>query len=240
MTDEQRHPIKLILPYAEQCIASLVNIITHIIDDLLRLEKLDIYPLSLNKYNLSLNNFPKLRNFILENTIELLNVYSYRTSCNINHLLSMHEKHLVSYDQKDFDDYYSNYQQNEKHTTIDNIIDMSDEDEKNNMAIKLKHNPDMLNIKNPTVIRMRTLLKICFNKIITTCQNEIYTTIASDIVTEFEHHFFIELNTKFLQLSEEKLNELFYETDDFIKNKKIYDNMTLKIEQLIKQSEELI
>jgi len=79
-----------------------------------------------------------------------------------------------------------------------------------------------------------------FNKIITTCQNEIYTTIASDIVTEFEHHFFIELNTKFLQLSEEKLNELFYETDDFIKNKKIYDNMTLKIEQLIKQSEELI
>lgn len=239
LTDENRQPIKLILPHAEKCISSLVKIITHLIDDFLRMVKLDIYPLNLNKYNLSLNNFPKLRNFILENTIELLNVYSYRTSNNINHLLSIHERHLVWYDQKDFDDYYSKYEHSEHSTSIENIIDMNDEYEKNNMTIKLKHDPDVLNIRNPTVIRMRILLKICFNKIVKTCQDEIYKTIASDIVKEFEHHFFIELNTKFIQMTEEKLNELFYETDDFIKNKKIYDNMTSKVEQLLKQSEEL-
>jgi hypothetical protein len=238
LTDEHRQPIKLLLPHAEKCISSLVKIITHIIDDFLRLTKLDIYPLNLNKYNLSLNNFPKLRNFILENTIELLNLYSYRTSCNINHLLSIHERHLVWYEQKDFDDYYSKYEQNGKTTTLENIIDMSDESE-NNTSIKLKHDPDLLNIRNPTVIRMRTLLKICFNKIVKTCQDEIYKTIASDIVKEFEHHFFIELNIKFIQMTEEKLNELFYETDDIVKNKKIYDSMSLKVEQLLKQFEDL-
>ena len=240
LTDEHRQPIKLILPHAEKCILSLVKIISHIVDDLLRLPKLDIYPLYLNKYNLSLNNFPKLRNFILESTIELLDCYRFRTSCNINHLLSIHERHLVCYDQKDFDDYYSKYQHSEKNTTIENIIDMGDEDETNNTAIKLKHDPDILNVKNPTVLRMRTLLKICFNKIVKTCQDEIYKTIASDIVKEFEHHFFIELNTKFIQMTEEKLNELFYETDDIVKNKKIYDSMSLKIEQLLKQSGEFI
>jgi GTP-binding protein EngB required for normal cell division len=239
LTDESRQPIKLILPHAEKCISTLVKIITHLIDDFLRMVKLDIYPLNLNKYNISLNNFPKLRNFILENTIELLNVYSYRTSNNINHLLSIHERHLVWYDQKDFDDYYSKYEHSEHSTAIENIIDMDGEYEKNNTSIKLKHDPDMLNVRNPTVIRMRILLKICFNKIVKTCQDEIYKTIASDIVKEFEHHFFIELNTKFIQMTEEKLNELFYETDDFIKNKKIYDNMTSKVEQLLKQSEEL-
>ena len=238
LTDEHRQPIKLLLPHAEKCISSLVKIITHIIDDFLRLTKLDIYPLNLNKYNLILNNFPKLRNFILENTIELLNLYSHRTSCNINHLLSIHERHLVWYEQKDFDDYYSKYEQNGKTTTLENIIDMSDESD-NNTSIKLKHDPDLLNIRNPTVIRMRTLLKICFNKIVKTCQDEIYKTIASDIVKEFEHHFFIELNIKFIQMTEEKLNELFYETDDIVKNKKIYDNMSLKVEQLLKQSEDL-
>jgi len=41
-------------------------------------------------------------------------------------------------------------------------------------------------------------------------------------------------------MTEEKLNELFYETDDIIKNKKIYDSLTKKIEQLLKQSEDLI
>jgi hypothetical protein len=153
--------------------------------------------------------------------------------------LSIHERHLVWYDQKDFDDYYSKYEHSEHNTTLENIIDMNDDNDKNNMSIKLKHDPDLLNVRNPTVIRMRILLKICFNKIVKTCQDEIYKTIASDIVKEFEHHFFIELNTKFLQMTEEKLNELFYETDDFIKNKKIYDNMTVKVEQLLKQSEEL-
>ena len=41
-------------------------------------------------------------------------------------------------------------------------------------------------------------------------------------------------------MTEEKLNELFYETDDIVKNKKIYDSMSLKIEQLLKQSGEFI
>jgi hypothetical protein len=244
LTDEHRQPIKLILPHAEKCIASLVRIITRIVDDLTRLTKLDIYPIYLNKYNLSLNNFPKLRNFILESTIELLNLYRYKTSSDINHLLSIHEKHLVWYDQKDFDDYYSKYQQSGKNTTIENIIDINnedeDEDEKNIMAIKLKHDPDILNVKNPIILRMRTLLKICYNKIVKTCQDEIYKTIASDIIKEFENHFFIEMNTKFIQMTEEKLNELFYETDDIVKNKKIYDNMLVKIEQLLKESEELM
>ena len=242
LTDEHRQPIKLILPHAQNCITSLIKIITHIIDDLLRLEKLDIYPLNLNKYNISLNNFPKLRNFILDNTIELLNVYCYRTSNNINHLLSIHERHLAWYDQKDFDNYYSKHPNNEKNTTIQNIIDIHNEDEddeKENTSIKLKHDPDLVNAKNPLVPRMRTLLKMCFNKIVKTCQDEIYKTIASDIVKEFEHHFFIEMNTKFIQMSEEKLNELFYETDDVIKNKKMYDKMLQKIDDLLKQSEEL-
>jgi hypothetical protein len=244
LTDEHRQPIKLILPHAQNCITSLIKIITHIVDDLLRLEKLDIYPLNLNKYNISLNNFPKLRNFILDNTIELLNVYCYRTSNNINHLLSIHERHLAWYDQKDFDNYYSKHPNNEKNTTIQNIIDIHNEDEdeddeKENTSIKLKHDPDLVNAKNPLVSRMRTLLKMCFNKIVKTCQDEIYKTIASDIVKEFEHHFFIEMNTKFIQMSEEKLNELFYETDDVIKNKKMYDKMLLKIDDLLKQSDEL-
>jgi len=243
LTDEHRQPIKLLLPHSQNCISSLIKIITHIVDDLLRLEKLDIYPLNLNKYNISLNNFPKLRNFILDNTIELLNVYCYRTSSNISHLLSIHERHLAWYDQKDFDNYYSKHQNNEKNSTIQNIIDIhneDDDDEKDNTSIKLKHDPDLLNVKNPIVPRMRTLLKMCFNKIVKTCQDEIYKTIASDIVKEFEHHFFIEMNTKFIQMSEEKLNELFYETDDIIKNKKIYDKMLQKIENLLKQSEELL
>jgi len=243
LTDEHRQPIKLILPHAQNCITSLIKIITHIIDDLLRLEKLDIYPLNLNKYNISLNNFPKLRNFILDNTIELLNVYCYRTSNNINHLLSIHERHLAWYDQKDFDNYYSKHPNNEKNTTIQNIIDIHNEDEddeKENTSIKLKHDPDLVNAKNPLVPRMRTLLKMCFNKIVKTCQDKIYKTIASDIVKEFEHHFFIEMNTKFIQMSEEKLNELFYETDDVIKNKKMYDKMLQKIDDLLKQSEELV
>lgn len=241
LTDEQRQPIKLILPHAENCISSLIKVITHIIDDLLRLTKLDIYPLNLNKYNISLNNFPKLRNFILESTIELLELYRHKTSYNIYHLLSIHERHLAWYDQKDFDNYYSKYQ-NEKNSTIENIIDINneEEDDSDNTSIKLKHNPDLSNVKNPTVLRMRTLLKICFNKIVKTCQDEIYKTIASDLVKEFEHHFFIEVNTKFLQMTEDKLNELFYETDDVIKNKKIYDKMLQKVEQLLKQAEELL
>jgi hypothetical protein len=41
-------------------------------------------------------------------------------------------------------------------------------------------------------------------------------------------------------MNEDKLNELFYETDDVIKNKKIYDNLSKKIELLLKQSNELI
>jgi len=236
LTDENRQPIKLILPQAEKCVLSLVKLITHIIDDLLRMPKLDIYPLYLNIYNLSLNNFPKLRNFILERTIELLNLYSHKTLYNINHLLSTHERHSIWHDQQDFDDYYSQY---EKSTATDSIIDMNDDYEKNNTAIKLKHDPDISNIRNPTVVRMRTLLKISFDKIVKRCQDEIYKTIASDIIKEFEHHFFIELNTHFLKMTEEKLNELFYETDDIVKNKKIYDSMSFKIEQLLKQSEEL-
>lgn len=241
LTDEHRQPIKLILPHAEKCILALVKIIGHVVDDLLRLKKLDIYPLYLNKYNLSLNNFPKLRNFILDSTIELLDLYRYKTLYNINHLLSTHERHLVCYDQKDFDNYYSKQQHNTKNTSIDNIIDINDEDDDlpNNTAIKLKHDPDILNVKNPIILRLRALLRICYSKIVKTCQDEIYKTIASDIVKEFEHHFFIELNTKFIQMTEEKLNELFYETDDIVKNKKIYDNMTLKIDKLLKLSEEL-
>lgn len=236
LIDEQRQPIKLILPHAEKCVSSLLKMITDIVDKLLRSEKLDLYPLNLNKYNLNLNNFPKLRNFILESTIELLNLYSNRTLYSINHQLTTHEKHSIWHDQKDFDDYYSQY---EKNTMTDNIIDMNDECGKNNTAIKLKHDPDFLNVKNPTVVRMRTLLKISYDKIVKRCQDEIYKTIASDIVKEFEHHFFIELNTQFLQMTEEKLNELFYETDDIVKNKKIYDNMSFKLEKLLKQSEEL-
>lgn len=243
LTDESRQPIKLILPHAENCIVALIKIITRIIDDLLRLERLDIYPLNLNKYNISLSNFPKLRNFILESTIEILDLYRYRTSYNINHLLTIHERHLAWHDQKDFDNYYSKYHNNEKNSTIENIIDINnedeDEDETDNTSIKLKHDPDLLNAINSKVPRMRTLLKMCFKKIVKTCQDEIYKTIASDIVKEFEHHFFIEMNTRFIQMSEEKLNELFYETDDVIKNKKIYDKLLSKIEQLLKQSAEL-
>lgn len=239
LTDEHRQPIKLILPHAEKCISSLVKIIIHLVDELLRLDKLDIYPLYLNKYNLSLNNFPKLRNFILENTIDLLNVYTYKTTCNINHLLSIHERHLVWYDQKDFDEYYSQYHANDNSSSLENIIVMTDDIEKSNGTIKLKHDPELVNARNPTVLRMRILLKICFNKIIKTCQDEIYKTIASDIVKEFEHHFFIELNKKFIQMTEDKLNELFYETTDIVKQKKIYENMTTKIEQLLKLHDEL-
>ncbi len=237
LTDEHRQPIKLILPHVENCITSLIKIITRIIDELSRLEKLDIYPLNLNKYNISLNSFPKLRNFILESTIELLEKYRRETFHDINHLLSIHERHLVWYGQQDFDNYYSGYQDKEKSTTFENIINMNDGD--NDTTIKLKHDPDINNVKNPAILRMRALLKTCFNKIVTTCQEEIYKTIASDIVKEFEHHFFIEINTKFLQMNEEKLNALFYETDDVIKNKKVYDCMSKKIETLLKQSEEL-
>jgi hypothetical protein len=242
LTDETRRPIKLILPHAEDCITSLINIITHIVTQLLRLEKLDIYPLNLNKYNISLNNFPKLRNFILDSTIDLLESYRYRTAYDINHLLSIHEKHLAWYDQKDFDNYYSKFQNNEKNTIIENIIDINndeDENEKDNILIKLRHDPDILNAKNPSVQRTRTLLKMVFNKNVKTCQEEIYKTIVSDIVKEFEHHYFIEMNSKFLLMNEEKLDELFYETDDIIKNKKIYDKMLSKAEQLLKLSEEL-
>jgi hypothetical protein len=238
LTDENRQPIKLILPFAEKCITSLIKIITHIVDELLRLHRLDIYPMNLNKYNISLNNFPKLRTFILENTIEILELYRYRTTYNINHLLSIHERHLVSHDQTDFDDYYANYQHKEKGSSIENIINMNDDDD--DTSIKLKHNPENLILQNHNVTKMRTLLKVSFSKIMNTCQDEIYKTIVSDILKEFEYHFFIEINTKFLQMSEDKLNELFYETDDVIKNKKLYDNITKKIEQLTKQLDELL
>ena len=56
----------------------------------------------------------------------------------------------------------------------------------------------------------------------------------------FEHHFFIKVNSKFLHMTEEKLNELFYDTDDIIKNKKIYDKILLRIDQLLKESEDLV
>ena len=243
MTDEHRQPIKLMLPHAEKCILSLIKIITNSVNDLLRLEKLDIYPLNLNKYNISLNSFPKLRNFILENTTGLLETYRSRTSYNINHLLSIHEKHLVWYDQEDFYGYYSKYQHKNKNkdrgTTIGSISDDEEEDKKEEPIVKLKHGSDSSNILTQSLYRMRTLLKVCFDKIVKTCQDEIYKIIISDIIKEFEHHFFIEMNAKFLQMTEDKLNELFYETDDVIKNKKVYDNMTKKIDLLLKQADEL-
>lgn len=223
LTDEQKQPIKLLLPYVYKCIDSLIKIIIHSVDDLLRLEILDIYPLNLNKYNISIEHFPKLRCFISDCTIELLERYRRNTEYNINHLLTIHERHLLWHDQKDFDSYYAKYQDKEKRT-IDNILNTGDD-----TPIELKHNPDISNIRNPAIYRLRALLRICFDKIVKTCQEEIYKTIAADIVKEFEHHFFIEINNKFLQMTEEKLNELFYETDDLIKNKKIYDSLTKKI-----------
>lgn len=244
LTDETRQPIKLILPHVEKCILTLIKIITDSINELLRLKKLDIYPLNLNKYNISLNSFPKLRNFIMDSTIELLDTYKTKTSQNINHLLSIHERHLVWYDQKDFDNYYANYQDKQNNiSTIEHIINTEDEDnDTDTSAITLKHCPasNSVNTQNPALLRMRTLLKICFSKIVKTCQDEIYKTIASDIVKEFEHHFFIEINTKFIQMTESKLNELFYETDEMIKNKKVYDSMSKSIEQLLSQSEKLV
>jgi len=246
LTDENRQPVKLIVPFVEKCIASLIKTIINCVDELLRLNKLDIYPYNLNKYNLSFNSFPKLRNFILESTIELLEKYRTITSNNIHHLLSIHERHLSWHDQKDYDNYYAKYQDREKRTTIENIFNMSDDDEVDDTAIKLQHAPNVItkpantNEKYPAILRLRTLLKICFNKIIKTCHDEIYKIIGSDIITEFQHNFFIEIHTKFLQMNEDKLNELFYETDDVIKNKKIYDNLSKKIELLLKQSNELI
>lgn len=231
LTDEHKQPIKLILPHAQNCINSLIKIITHIIDDLLRSEKLDIYPLNLNKYNISLNNFPKLRSFILENTIQLLENYRYRTSCNISHLLSIHERHLNWYDQQDFDNYYSKVQD----TT--NVINS----EMDYMTVKFNYSLESCdypasstNTINPLVHKMRSLLKICFTKIVKTCQDEIYKTIASDIVKEFEHNFFIEMNSKFILMKEDNLNQLFYETNDVLKNKKIYDNILEKLSNILK------
>lgn len=242
LTDENKQPIKLILPHVDRCILSLIKIITDSINELLRLPKLDIYPMHLNKYNIGLNSFPKLRNFIMDSTIELLDTYKTKTSNNINHLLSIHERHLVWYDQTDFDEYYSNYKDNRNDaSTIEHIINTNGGDVESDLnAIKLKHEPNNTVMQNPALLRMRALLKICFRKIVKTCQDEIYKTIASDIVKEFENHFFLEINAKFLQMTESKLNELFYETDEVIKNKKVYDNMSKSIEQLLEQSEQLI
>jgi len=41
-------------------------------------------------------------------------------------------------------------------------------------------------------------------------------------------------------MTEEKLNSLFYETDNVIRNKKLYDSMSKKIELLLLQSAELM
>jgi hypothetical protein len=242
LTDETRQPIKLVVPHVEKCIVNLIKIITDSINELLRLAKLDIYPLNLNKYNISLNSFPKLRNFIMDNTIDLLDTYKSKTTQNINHLLSIHERHLVWYDQKDYDDYYANYQNKQiNKSTMEDIINTDDVyTDPDVSAIRLKHNPANINVQNPALLRMRTLLKVCFNKIIKTCQDEIYKTIASDIVKEFEHHFFLEINGKFLQMTDGKLNELFYETDEMIKNKKVYDGMAKTIEKLLDQADKLI
>ena len=235
LTDEQKQPVKLLLPYVSTCIDTLIKIIIHSVDDLLRLEILDIYPLKLNKYNISIEHFPKLRIFISDCTIDLLDTYRKKTEYSIHHLLTIHERHLLWHDQKDFDQYYAHYQDKEKRT-IDNILNTCDDE-----PIELKHDPtNPMKLRNPAIFRLRQLLRVCFDKIVKTCQEEIYKTIAADIVKEFEHHFFIEITNRFLQMTEEKLNELFYETDDIIKNKKIYDSLTKKIEQLLKQSEDLI
>jgi hypothetical protein len=239
LTDEHRQPIKLILPYAEKCMESLIKIISHSVDDLSRLHRLDMYPIQLNRYNMSLNNFPKLRNYILDRAVELLEMLRYRSWCNVNHMLSIHEKMLIWYDQKDVDDvnvYYSKYQYDDKSTTIESIIN---EDLMNETKIELKHEPNKSGSTNPEIYRLRTLLRVCFNKIVKMCQDSIYKALMSDIVKEFEYHFFIEINTKFVQMPEDKLNELFYETDDFIKKKKVYDNMTKKIDALLKQSDNI-
>jgi GTPase SAR1 family protein len=242
LTDEDRQPIKLLVPHVTKCIDSLVKIITNSISELLRLKKLDIYPLNLNKYNIGLSSFPKLRNFIMDSTVELLDSYKNKTLNNISHLLSIHERHIIWYDQKDFDDFYSNYQvKNTQTVTMEQMINTSDDTSDTSIsAIKLKYDSNTNQLpQNPALLRMRTLLKVCFNKVVKTCQDEIYKTVASDIVKEFEHHFFIEMSAKFLAMTESKLNELFYETDEMIKNKKVYDNMMKTIEKLLEQASQI-
>lgn len=239
LTDENKKPIKLILPYVEKCIGSLIQAIVDEVSRLLMSKKLDYYPCNLNKYNIGLNNFPKLRNFIFESTIELLEIYRYNVTESVNHILSVHEKHLMWFNQESFKEPIDNNEYDDSNVLGENIIDIENDDS-DNVAIKLKHDPENSNAGRPTISKMRNLLRCYFKKIIKMCQVDVCKMLASDILKQFEHNFFIEINAKFSLLSEEKINELFYETDDMIKNKKVYDGMVKTIEQLLKQSNELI
>lgn len=239
LTDENKQPVKLMMPFVDKCINALIKITTDNMNEMLRLKKLDIYPLNLNKYNISLNSFPKLRDYIMNSCVNLIEKYRNITFENIHHLLSIHERHLIWHDQDDFDNYYANYQTINTISTGKTMEQIINTNEENNEVIKIKYD-QKTQPQNPALLRMRTLLKTCFDKIVKTCQDEIYKTIISDIIKEFEHHFFIEITETFISMTENKLNELFYDTDDIIKNKKVCDNITKSIEELIAQTDNLL
>ena len=164
----------------------------------------------------------------------------------IEHLLSIHERHIVWCNQKDFDEFYYKQQQDgntgSSGNTVEQLVNTTGDTFSVTTNISLNFDTSsvgqtvQVTPQNQALMKMRAILKMCYGKIVTTCKDTIYKTIVSDILKKFENKFFIDINQQFGRMTEQQLDELFYETDDIVKDKKVFDSMLQNIDSLLAQS----
>lgn len=91
IADEDTQPIKKIMTNVDKCVSSLMTTILTLTKDILTKPKIDIYPHDLNQYNVNMQDYPKLIDFIHEKTVQIFDVYIANAYAMINNQLSIHE-----------------------------------------------------------------------------------------------------------------------------------------------------
>lgn len=91
LADEETQPIKKIMDYVNKCVVSLVETIIQLTRDTLNKPKIDIYPYDLNSYNVNMQDYPQLIEFMVSKTAEILETYKKNAFLIINSQLSIQE-----------------------------------------------------------------------------------------------------------------------------------------------------
>ena len=118
IADEDTQPIKKIVKSVDKCVSSLIDAVLKLTKNILTKQKVDIYPYELNTYNVNMQDYPKLIDFILEKTNEIFDRYTKNTLLMINNQLSIHE--ISTWISKTDIDYVHMHAMNE---LSDDIID---------------------------------------------------------------------------------------------------------------------
>jgi len=91
IADEDTQPIKKIMRNVDKCVNTLIETIMKLTKSALAKSKVDIYPYELNSYNVNMQEYPKLIDFVLDKTTEIFDKYTKNTLLMINSQLSIHE-----------------------------------------------------------------------------------------------------------------------------------------------------